>query len=381
MKISKIKKVRMMRRYLSVKKNLPWVLWCALCFFVFGVGVHGIYKWTRCQVGYVLHTYIWDDMYDQYNYRYHINDSYAFYENGKHGYILNEETKEKVMKDVKWVSGLSEENDSLLCFASNGKRGYFNVNTGEVAIPADTYVKAWNFSEGLAVVMTEDSLLHIINPNGSIVADTRMRADKDVDEDDEGYIFKNGLCRMSNTDSRWGLIGKDGRWVVAARYDNVRPTEHNFWKLELDERVGLLNDSVRVLLEPKYREVVVADYGIEVLHDDYTRQVLDYDGTVKIAFTYTEVEDMYYKTGVVDYGDDDFEMAVSECKRYQTTNCETAGPYGLLSADGKPLTKPIYSGIEAVNANVYRCYVDDSYYHEEGQGTSILIDKSGRVIN
>lgn len=381
MKISKFKRARMKRRYLSVKKNLPWVLWCAFCFFIFGVGIHGVYKWTRSQVSYVLHTYVLDDMYDQYNYKYYLGGSYAFYENGAHGYIRNSYTEEKVLKDVKWVSSLVDAEDSLLCFASNGKRGYFNVNTGKVDIPADTYVKAWNFSDGLAVVMTEDSLLHIIRPDGSMLDGTQLRVDKDVEDDEEGYIFKNGLCRMSNGDGEWGIIDANGKWVVAAKYDNVVPTERNFWKLQNGEMEGLLNDSIRMVLEPKYREVVVANHGIEVLHADYTRQVLDYDGTVKIAFTYTEVEDMYYKTGVVDYGDDDFEMAVSQCKKYKTTNCETPGPFGLLAADGKPITKPIYSNIEAVNANVYRCYVDDSYFHEEGQGTSILIDNRGNVIN
>ena len=59
--------------------------------------------------------------------------------------------------------------------ARAGYRGYWNYNTGKLEIPANHYVKAWIFSEGLAAVMEPDSTLRFINPMGEVVIDKQFR--------------------------------------------------------------------------------------------------------------------------------------------------------------------------------------------------------------
>lgn len=69
------------------------------------------------------------------------------YKNGVR--IWNQATKKYTTKKLRWVSGEACEGDSLAVFCDKqGRRGYYNINTGEVVTPAQ-YKKAWNFSEGL----------------------------------------------------------------------------------------------------------------------------------------------------------------------------------------------------------------------------------------
>ena len=70
--------------------------------------------------------------------------------------IWNKATNQYTTKKLRWVSGDPCEGDSLTVFCDkDGKRGFLNVKTGEIVIPAQ-YSKAWNFSEGLAAVLGGD---------------------------------------------------------------------------------------------------------------------------------------------------------------------------------------------------------------------------------
>ena len=85
--------------------------------------------------------------------------------------IWNKASKEYTTKKLRWVSGDPCERDSLTVFCDKeGKRGYVNVNTGEIVIPAQ-YSKAWNFSEGLAAVLGGDDCIGFIDKDNRLVID------------------------------------------------------------------------------------------------------------------------------------------------------------------------------------------------------------------
>ena len=85
--------------------------------------------------------------------------------------IWNKASKEYTTKKLRWVSGDPCEGDSLTVFCDKeGKRGYVNVNTGEIVIPAQ-YSKAWNFSEGLAAVLGGDDCIGFIDKDNRLVID------------------------------------------------------------------------------------------------------------------------------------------------------------------------------------------------------------------
>ena len=379
MKLLFASKMRCMRLYVKCKDVILSVIGF---FFLFcmGVGVYHIGCWCYNVAGYCYHAYILDDVNDSYNYSRWLNRDFTFYENGSHGYIRNRKTQKKVLKDVSWVAESFDE-DSLLCFASKGYRGYFNRKTGKVAIPALRYKMAWVFSEGLAAVMEEDSTLKFINTRGEVVIDKGFKYAA-LSSGNQGYLFKNGYCVMNGYNHRWGLIDKEGQWAVLPEYDRMpKFTSRNCWICYGDNgKQGLLNDSLRLVLPPVYREVLVTDRGIEVLKEDYTRQLLDFEGNVLEPCLYTDIRDLYYVSEIVDPSEDEYEYTLTAYKVYQTTYSYSGLRVGLMGPDGKPVTPPLYSSIEAVSQELFRCFYDDAGTYYEGEGASVIINKHGRII-
>jgi len=68
-------------------------------------------------------------------------------------YIKNLKEGQVTINNLDWAVA-PRGKDSLGVFSKEQKRGYFNIYTGEAAIPA-RYEKAWIFSEGFAGVMRE----------------------------------------------------------------------------------------------------------------------------------------------------------------------------------------------------------------------------------
>ena len=376
MKICNKFKMRLLRCYVITKKNiLEWTI-LAVTFAIFAVGLYHVVMWGKHMAKYVYHAYILDDMYDAYNDCYELNDELCFYENGAHSYIRNMGTKKKVLRDIYWIAGADGE-DSLLCFAKDGYRGYLNRNTGKVIIPADLYKKAWLFSEGLAAVMEEDSTLKFIDTSGKVVIDVMSKYPSQTEERD--FLFKEGHCALPGPNNVWGLIDHAGNWSIVPQYDDITYADKGFWTVEKDGKEGILNDKMQLVAEPIYRDVCLASDGIEVLKDDYVRQLLSFDGKLINGFAYTDVTDLSYKTGCKDGDEDVYEWELSPYKMYYTTYYwEDSVKVGLLSPGGIPVTPPVYRKITAVNANCFRAFYDEQSC---GEGLSVLINNKGQVID
>lgn len=374
----KLSKIRMLRMCMKWKGAFQIVFGLIFLFFI-SMGVYHLGRWSIYGVKYCYHAYIADDLYSIYNYSERISNDFRFYENGNHGYIENIRTRKKVLKDVNWIAGVKNDGDTLLCYASHGYRGYLNKNTCQVVIPATRYKKAWLFSEGVAAVMEEDSIIKFINPKGDIVLDTKNKyAELPAHR---GYLYKNGYCPMRDINGQWGLINMAGQWAVRPMYDDIKFTVKNCWICFWQKKQGLINDSLQVVINPDYREVLVTDNGIEVLNEDYTRQLLDFNGDLLENNMYTDIRELYYKKSVVDPNMDEYEYELSPYMVYQTTYSSTTPVrVGLMGPDGIPVTPPIYKSIEAINKYCFRCFYDESGQYYEGEGASVLINNKGQVI-
>lgn len=379
MKKSMIFKAHLERCRRSVKSFFHTFILRLLILFLLGVGIYHVGRHLYSQGYKLVHTYILKDNSYAYNYRWRINHDFCYYDNGPHGFITNFSKNKTIVKDVAWVSSFKCDDDSLLCFASKGYRGYFNVNTGKVDIPADRYKKAWVFSEGLAAVMTNDSTILFLNPEGQIALNKHFRYNSLAAA--SGYVFNNGRCPMSDYQGHIGLIDKNGIWSLLPIYDSIRYDDSGLWIVRKNGLRGVVNMEKEITIEPQYLEVKIGEHGIEVLRPDYTRQLLDFDGSILQDFTYTEVEELFYKTKVNSMADEDFEFAISPYKAYHTTYASPEMAHvGLLAPDGRPVTPPLYTAIEALGNNVFRCYCDNTATHCEGEGLSVVINSKGEII-
>lgn len=376
MKVKGYFKMHLLRMYVKCKFFL-WSLIMLSILWVMGVGIYHVGRWSYRAASYAYHAYILDDMHNAYTYKTNLSDFLTFYSNGQHGYIRHINSGERILRDIKWVMGI-EDKDSLLCFASKGYRGFFHRETGKVYVPANRYIRAWTFSEGLAAVMEKDCTLKFIDKTGKVIIDKHFKFAPLTH--DQGYHFINGYCTIRGANQKWGLINKKGQWVVTPQYDRIKPAHNKNWICSKNNKHGVLNDSLKVIVEPQYREVVIDQHGIEVLKDDYTRQLLDFNGYIINSSVYVDIQPLYCKE-VSNPDSIEYKYTRIPFFMYQTTHTHSGIiKVGLMSSDGKPITPPIYRSIEAINKNLFRCYYEDPEQYYEGEGVSVIINKEGQIV-
>lgn len=362
MKFCKFSKMRNLRILVYLKKVGCIILYAffILCF------ITGCYNICHRPFSGFVHSVILDDRYDRYYHKEELNEHITFYSNGAHGYVKNNYTDKKVLRDVKWVIKSDNMEDTLACYASNGFRGFLDVRTGRSVIPAERYTKAWLFSEGLAAVMEKDSTIKFIDTHGQVVISNK---DFRYPVFSYGYLFYDSLCAMTDTSGKWGIINRNGDWVVRPEYDGIAHVQTGHWKLSKNEQKGLLDKKANPILPLEYRDINVMEQGISVVFDDYSMQMMTLDGSLKYQFVSGDIDDIYYTTQETNEMGDDIRK-LTPCKAYFTY----AGRCGLLSPEGKPLTKPDFTSITGIGPNLYYCVYDFT-------STGIILDGKGNLVN
>ena len=146
-----------------------------------------------------------------------LNDDLVAYrtEDGKVS-IKNATTGVVTIKDIKIDWTLRSRNDSLAVFCSENKRGYYNMYTGEIAIPAQ-YRRAWIFSEGLAAVQKNGNI-GFIDHKGNVVIDFLYPYHGNPLTE---FVFDDGHCVVADADGKCGVIDRTGKWLIQPDYDTV----------------------------------------------------------------------------------------------------------------------------------------------------------------
>lgn len=247
--------------------------------------------------------------------------------------IQDANTGKVTISDIKLDWAQSSRNDSLAVFCSEQRRGYYNMYTGEIAIPAQ-YRRAWVFAEGLAAVQRNGNI-GFINHKGETVIDFKYPYHGNPLYE---FVFENGHCVVADTTGKCGVIDKRGTWLIGPEYDNIST----------------------------YKEyAIVTKAGV-------TMQV-GYDGHIINSFVLDDVKELTYKEK------ERFENREGEiCYLEKTIKTGlfaycVGGRYGLMDANCHRLTDPLYKSICAVNKNMYRATLLD-YYSE------VILNARGEVM-
>ncbi|MBQ5691525.1 MAG: WG repeat-containing protein [Alistipes sp.] len=276
---------------------------------------------------------------------------------------------EYVTDKVNWLSDVSE-NDSLAVYALPGKRGYINVNNGRIVIDAEanSYTKAWVFSEGLAAVV-KDGKIGFINAQNEVVIPFQF--------DDYaskcrmwqfGYVFHNGYCAMPNANGDLGLIDKGGNWVVEPSYDEIwAPHESGYRVIVKDGKHGVLDSSCNVVYPAEYLYVGITRDGF-VLTKGGRRWQVDFEGNTTQPFMFDIIDYLKYPNGYDSNGELTYEFA--DFVKYEIMNS-----YGIMNRiTGEPITPAIYSDIIMLSKDLFEVQKYDSY-------DWYLLDAKGNVVS
>lgn len=275
--------------------------------------------------------------------------------------------KKIVSPKLRWISS-TPERDSLTVFCDkDGKRGFLNVNTGQVVIKG-TYKRAWHFSEGLAAVMTEDNKIGFINYNNEIV----IPAEYDYIDGCE-YIFKNGFCVVMDKDTfNEGAIDTKGRIVIPIEFDDISlNTISNTWTLSKDNKYGLADENMNIVFEPVYKRICVNGSKREAyLTKDGVKQLVSFDGEVILPFVIDEAWPLEY-TANSQNGEGTVDILHPFLMKVMVDyNC-----YGVMdSRTGKMIIPAIYTDIKLASKDQIMAEVDGD------EENNLLFTTSGVMI-
>lgn len=247
--------------------------------------------------------------------------------------IKNTETGEITAEKIKFDWTSSSPNDSLGVFCTDGKRGYYNSYTGKIVVPAQ-YRRAWIFSEGLAAVQ-KNGMIGFINRKGDVVIPFRYPYHGNPLSE---FVFDNGHCIVADTTGKCGVINRKGEWIIKPKYDNIDAYEEY-----------IIATSAGVRKQLTYEEKVINSFVVDNIK----------------ALTYTEQERYENREGEIMYLDKEIQTGMF--------SYSVGGQCGLMDANCKRLTEPLYSRIIAVNKNMYRALLLDSY-------SEVILNGRGEVM-
>lgn len=247
--------------------------------------------------------------------------------------IKNKETGEVTAEKIKFDWTSSSPNDSLGVFCSDGKRGYYNSYTGKIVVPAQ-YRRAWVFSEGLAAVQ-KNGMIGFINRKGEVVIPFRYPYHGNPLSK---FVFDNGHCIVADTTGKCGVINREGDWIIQPKYDNIDAYEEY-----------VIASSAGVRKQLTYEEKVINSFVVDNIE----------------ALTYKEKERSENKNGEIIYLDREVKTGLFSYR--------VGGRSGLMDANCRRLTDPLYSRIIAVDKNMYRAVLLDNY-------SEIILNGKGEVM-
>lgn len=289
--------------------------------------------------------------------------------------VYNKKTGKYTTPKVAWVAG-TPESDSLTVFCDKkGYRGFLNVMTGEVVIPAQ-YNKAWVFSDGLAAVEYGKKQLGFINHDNEMVISDVPYAPGYFDS-----VFKNGYCIIKTWDEDGDLVYSVYSSIALCKtgeYDALNRLDRGDYTIAKNKEGYWLLDSVynKVFDEP-YDVIEEAYYmdGIFVT-ENWIKQRIDFDGTVLDDFVIDGVSRLSYVIGLAEKDIDEYyeERYLSEFEP-ELIVYRVGDHHGLMNAKtGKVITPAKYGDITMISKGLLRAELN--CYNNE----SVLLDRKGNVV-
>lgn len=263
------------------------------------------------------------------------------------------------------------QEDSLVVFRTHDRlRGYLNANTGKIIIPA-RFDRAWNFSEGIAGVLT-DGVVSFVNEDGKPAFEQTFPIYYDDNFDEIAFQFHNGLCVMRTMDGKWGMINTKGEWAVEPIYNFISAPQNGFRIVYDGDKYGLLNIDGQLALPVEYDDIrfYSVQGGIRLVKDGFAK-VVDHNLNTIVPFVHDGLHLLSY---VDDYRSDIYndENAAKPIEpkywRY-----DIGSESGVIDNNGNVIIPAKYHMVRMVNENLFEAEVTCG-------GDHILLDNKGRRV-
>lgn len=281
-----------------------------------------------------------------------------YYENGVK--LRNKETGKFTTPLLAWISDVSE-NDSISVFSRDGKRGFFNVNTGTIVIE-EQYDRAWIFSEGMAAVELNDKIGFINIKNETVIPFSDQYVYNGND-----YVFHNGSCIVTDSNDNYFVIDKQGKMIDENKYDLITWNGHEHKQLAIKDKGkwGIYTHNMEIILAIEYDNITpVEEPNGYILQQNGRMWQIDSNGTIVKQNLFNYSYWMKYPTGKYitfknPHGEEyqEKEYALSIYMKYEINN-----RYGILNKEtGKLVTPAIYRNVSTLSNDMVE--VTDEHFN------------------
>ena len=281
----------------------------------------------------------------------------------------NREAGKYVTPRMQWVAS-APERDSLTVFCDkDGKRGFLNVNTGEIVVEGK-YRHAWVFSEGLAAVVEPNGKMGFINHEGEYVIQPELDYISSHD-----YVFKHGVCCIQSKDEKFGLLSREGKWVLTQEYDYIDyEGGPDVFIPRKDDKYGAVQNGSFDWVYPLEYDYISWNEGTNgdafLLYKDHNTERVTLDGTVVDRFVIDETREMRYMT--VYHPDIADEYAISD----KVLAFRVYSKWGVMDKHtGKVLIPAMYGSVDLSSESIIECSFEDY-----GCYNYVLYDLKGNKI-
>lgn len=277
--------------------------------------------------------------------------------------IFNTLTQKYTIRDIDWVSSQSSNSD-IAVFCRHDKRGFFDINTGEVVIKPQ-YQRAWVFGENVAAVVKDNKFGFVNDKNETVIPFQYVYNDDTFKYFD--CIFRNEYCLMLNDDGLYGFIDKSGKWVVKPQFEEVYTDYDDYYIIVLDGKYGLLDNSLNTLFATEYDYISVTDCQCFNLAQDGRMKCVDIEGNVIYPFVYDSFSYLYYyRSGLEESGENRVMSDDYVC--YNINDKE-----GVLRRDnGRVVIPAKYNYVVMISDKLFKANVGC---------VNVLLDANGNVVN
>ena len=236
-----------------------------------------------------------------------------------------------------------------------------------MVIPA-RYDHAWVFSEGLACV-DENGSIKFIDSTGKTIIDQVTSYKPDMD----GLFFHGGYCLVDDEGPELCcLIDKKG-WTVLQEYNSISSSSnYQLWKVCKGDEQGVFDSNMNIVIPLTKASIYLYDDEICMTMPDHTMRKYDLKGHLIHDFYIDSVRDLEYEKPEIVNRPPSINVASEEIietidenyrpKAIARLRAYTAGNNydGLMTRDGRIVTKPLYENIEAIGDDLYLCTVSNN---------------------
>jgi len=258
--------------------------------------------------------------------------------------------------------------DSLVVFRTFDRlRGYLNIHTGKIVIPA-RYNRAWNFSEGIAGVF-KDGVVSFINADGELAFNNTFPLYYYDDYSEIAFQFHQGLCVMRTLENKWGLINTRGEWVVEPVYNSIDAPNFGYRRVTDGNKYGLLTLDGKVALPLEYDNIRLAsdDCGFILIKDGIAKEV-DEDLQMTVPFVYDNLSAITDGTSDYEYND------ASNTQPVKYWRYDIGEKSGVIDSKGNVIIPAIYHDVSLINDKWFEIEITQ-------WGERFLVDEKGQHIN